>query len=114
VNSWIRSELERSYDAATKAGEESLASEPRAVSAHYDARKARLVIELTSGVVLMLPPALLLGLQDATTAQLAAVELIALGTGLHWEALDADLSVAGLAAGIYGSKAWLSRHGRRR
>ena len=40
------------------------------------------------------------------------MELTPLGTGLHWEALDADLSVAGLAAGIFGSKAWMSELAR--
>ncbi|MGH8276143.1 MAG: hypothetical protein ACRETH_05555, partial [Steroidobacteraceae bacterium] len=41
---------------ATKAGEARLATKPRAAKAHYDSRKARLVIELTNGVILMLPP----------------------------------------------------------
>ena len=61
----------------------------------------------------MLPPKLLQGLKNATAAQLAKVELTPLGTGLHWEALDADLSVAGLAAGIFGSKAWMSELARK-
>jgi hypothetical protein len=51
-------------------------------------------------------------LQDATAAQLAKVELTPLGTGLHWEALDADLGVAELAAGIFGSKVWMSELAR--
>jgi hypothetical protein len=93
-----------SYDRATKAGEARLATQPRAAKVHYDARKARLVVELTNGVILMLPPNLLQGLKGATTAQLSEVELSPMGTGLHWEALDADLGVAGLAAGIFGSE----------
>jgi hypothetical protein len=32
--------------------------------------------------------------------------------GLHWEALDADLGVAELAAGIFGSKTWMSELAR--
>jgi hypothetical protein len=71
-----------------------------------------LVIELTNGVILMLPPKLLQGLKGATPAQLADVQLTPLGTGLHWEALDADLSVAGLAAGIFGSRNWMSELAR--
>jgi hypothetical protein len=70
------------------------------------------VIELTNGVILMLPPRLLQGLKNATAAQLGKVELTPLGTGLHWEALDADLSVAGLAAGVFGSKVWMSELAR--
>jgi len=94
---WIDKEISRGYERATKAGEARLASKPRAVKAYYDARKARLVVELTNGVILMLPPELLQGLRGATTAQLAKVELTPLGTGLHWETLDADLGVAELA-----------------
>jgi hypothetical protein len=112
MGDWIKSELVRSYDRATKAGETRLATQPRAAKAHYDARKARLVVELTNGVILMLPPELLQGLKGATAAQLAKVQLTPLGTGLHWEELDADLGVAGLAAGIFGSKTWMSELAR--
>jgi hypothetical protein len=68
---------------------------PRAAKAYYDAHKSRLEVELTNGVILMLPPKLLQGLQDARAEQLAEVEIVPLGTGLHWESLDADLGVAG-------------------
>jgi hypothetical protein len=112
MGDWIKSELARSYDRATKAGETRLATQPLAAKAHYDSRKARLVVELTNGVILMLPPELLQGLKGATAAQLAKVELTPLGTGLHWEALDADLGVADLAAGIFGSKTWMSELAR--
>jgi Protein of unknown function (DUF2442) len=104
----ISNEISRSYDRATKAGEAKLATQPRAAKAHYDARQARLVVELTNGVILMVPPKLMQGLKGATTAQLSEVKLTPLGTGLHWEALDADFGVAQLAAGIFGSKTWMS------
>jgi Protein of unknown function (DUF2442) len=109
---WISKELQRSLTKATQAGEERLAKRPRAVKAYYDARKARLVVELSNGVILMLPPRLLQGLQDATPAKISKVELTPLGTGLHWEDLDADLSVAALASGAFGSKAWMSELAR--
>ena len=109
---WINREVTRAYERATKAGEARLASAPRAAKAYYDARKARLVVELSNGVILMLPPTLLQGLKDAKAAQLAKVEITPLGTGLHWESLDADLGVAELAAGIFGSKTWMSELAR--
>jgi hypothetical protein len=109
---WVNSEMTRAYERATKAGEARLARQPRAARAHYDARKARLVIELTNGVILMLPPKWLQGLGGASAAQLAKVEITPLGTGLHWEALDADLGVAELATGIFGSKIWMSELAR--
>lgn len=109
---WIQKELKRSLTRATKAGEEGLARQPRAIKAKYDARKARLVVELTNGVILMLPPQLLQGLQSATPAQIAKVKLSPLGSGLHWAELDADLSVAGLASGAFGSRIWMSELAR--
>ena len=112
MSDWINNEITRSYNRASKAGEARLATQPRAAKAHYDSRKARLVVELTNGVILMLPPKLLQGLKDASAAELAKVELTPLGTGLHWEALDADLGVAELAAGIFGSKTWMSELAR--
>ena len=112
MTEWIEKELGRAYKRATKAGETRLATKPRAAKAHYDSGNARLVIELTNGVILMLPPKLLEGLKDAKAAQLAKVEITPLGTGLHWESLDADLGVAELAVGIFGSKAWMSELAR--
>jgi Protein of unknown function (DUF2442) len=112
MSSRINNEISRSYDRATKAGEAKLATQPRAAKAHYDTRKARLVVELTNGVILMVPPKLMQGLKGATTAQLSEVKLTPLGTGLHWEALDAHFGVAELAAGIFGSKTWMSELAR--
>lgn len=109
---WIEQELSRASKRATRAGETRLATRPRAAKAHYDSRNARLVIELTNGVILMLPPKLLQGLKDAKAAQLAKVEVTPLGTGLHWESLDADLGVAELAAGVFGTRAWMSELAR--
>lgn len=109
---WVSREVTRAYGRATKAGEARLAATPRASKAYYDSRKGRLVVELNNGVILTLPPKLLQGLQGATAAELAAVTITPLGMGLHWEALDADLGVAELAAGIFGSKAWMSTLGR--
>jgi len=42
-------------------------------------------------------------LTKATPEQLANVELICDGTGLHWEALDEDLSVIGILEGRLGN-----------
>ncbi len=74
--------------------------------------KHTMTLAKPNGAILMLPPKLLQGLKSATPTQLAKVQLTPMGTGLHWEALDADLSVAGLAAGIFGSRAWMSELAR--
>ncbi|MEN6451221.1 MAG: DUF2442 domain-containing protein [Thermoguttaceae bacterium] len=41
-------------------------------------------------------------LRNATPAQLANIELICDGTGLHWPDLDEDLSVLGIIEGRVG------------
>ena len=68
----------------------------RAVAVSYDRRTRRIMMELTSGFVFGFPASAIPALADATAAQLARVELSPGGSALHWEELDADLSVAGL------------------
>ena len=54
-------------------------------------------VELTDGRTLGVPLAWFPRLLRATPAERAAVELSRVG--LHWEALDEDISIAGLLAG---------------
>ncbi len=69
---------------------------------------SRIVISLENGLEIAFPPRLAEGLADATAAELSRIEISPLGDGLHWPALDADLSVPGLLAGIFGSKRWMA------
>lgn len=96
-------------DAALARGEAKRRTEPRAAAARYDAAADRVVVELTNGCAFVFPPRLAQGLEDATPEQLAAVEVQGVGYGLHWEALDADLSVPGLMAGLFGTAAHMAR-----
>lgn len=68
----------------------------RATSAMYDRRSGRVMLELTSGFTFGFPAKAIPALADATPDQLASVTVSPGGSGLHWEELDADLSVAGL------------------
>ena len=88
-------------------------TEPRAVSARYDRRSGRVIVELTNGCVFAFPSRLAQGLETATQQQLGEVEVWGAGYGLHWEALDADLSVPGLLSGLFGTKAHMARHAGR-
>lgn len=54
-------------------------------------------IDLTDGRILGVPLAWFPRLSNATPAQRKRVELSR--TGLHWEELDEDISIAGLIAG---------------
>ena len=97
------------FDAALERGRAARVSEPRAASARYDRAAGRIVVELTNGCVFAFPPRLAQGLESATDDQLAQVEILGSGYGLHWEELDADLSVPGLLAGLFGTKSYMAR-----
>jgi len=84
-------------------------SEPRAATARYDRATDRIIVELPNGCTFAFPPRLAQGLESATADQLAQVEILGTGYGLHWEALDADLSVPNLLAGLFGTKAYMAR-----
>ncbi len=96
-------------DAAIERGRTARLTEPRARAARYDGRLGRIVVELTNGCTFAFPPRLAQGLEAATGEQLAQVEILGAGYGLHWEALDADLSIPGLLAGLFGTKAYMAR-----
>ncbi len=96
-------------DLAIERGRQALETEPRAVAARYDRKLGRVVVDLTNGCTFAFPPRLAQGLEAASEAQLEKVEILGLGYGLHWEALDADLSVPGLLAGLFGTKSYMAR-----
>jgi hypothetical protein len=68
-----------------------------AKSAHCD--DEALWVELKDGRTIGVPLAWFPRLLNATPEQRAALRISASGQGLHWEALDEDISVAGLLAG---------------
>lgn len=81
---------------------------PPATAARYDKRLSRVVIELGSGLALMLDPQQAEGLQGATASQLKEIEISPSGLGLYFPKLDADLYVPGLLEGILGSRKWMA------
>src|SRR3954452_21264163 len=96
-------------DAAIERGQAARAAEPRAASARYDRAAGPIVVELTNGCIFAFPPRLGQGLENATDEQLDDVEILGAGYGLHWEALDADLSMPALLAGVFGTRAYMAR-----
>lgn len=96
-------------EAALERGRIAQATEPRAISARYDMKSGRIIVELTSGATFAFPPALVEGLCDGTPEQLAEVEVQGMGFGLHWESLDEDYSVPGLMNGIFGTARWMAK-----
>ena len=78
--------------------------EPHAASVRYDATTRRVVVGLTNGAEFSVPVARVPELRTADAEALAAVEVGPAGIGLHWPALDADVSVAGLARLVFGAR----------
>src|SRR5260370_33387776 len=86
---------------------------PRAVSAHYDRKTGRIVIHLSSKLIVSFSPADAEGLEGAQPSQLKEIEISPSGFGIHFPAVDADPYAPGLLEGFLGSKAWMaSRLGR--
>jgi len=100
----VSDELVRQVEKRTEALRES----GFAVSARYDHRTARVVVNLNTGVQVVFPPRLAEGLADAPTADLAEIEISPSGLGLHWPKLDADVCVPALLQGVLGSKRWMA------
>jgi hypothetical protein len=80
-----------------------------AVSARYDRRSARVVVDLNTGVRVTFPAHLAEGLAGAPIADLADIEISPSGLGLHWPQLDADIYVPALLQGVFGTKSWIAR-----
>src|ERR1700687_1128892 len=81
---------------------------PRAVSAHYDRKTGRIVIHLSSKLIVSFSPADAEGLEDAQPSQLKEIEISPSGFGIHFPAMDADLYLPGLLEGFLGSKRWMA------
>ena len=88
-------------------------NEPRAKSAKFSRARRQVVVELTNGCTFMFPVDMAQGLSGASDSELSAVEVLGSGFGLHWEKLDADLSIPALVVGLFGSKSWMQELARR-
>jgi hypothetical protein len=91
-----------------------LRSEPRVIGVEYrpGAGLDLLILKLSDGSRRVIPREDLQGLQSAGKNQIARVEILGGGTGLHWPDLDVDLYVPGLLRGVYGNKKWMAQIGR--
>jgi len=100
--------FEQEIEQATKRASARLARDPRAVAAHYDADRGLIVIDLSTGYSVSFAPQRAQGLEHASPADLAEIEITASGYGLHFPKLDADLWVPALLEGVFGSRAWMA------
>jgi hypothetical protein len=95
------------FEAAKSRGKARLEG-PRAESAHYDAGRNRVVVQLTTGVEIGFGPEQAQGLENAAVEDLKVIEIEELGLGIHFPRLDADLHVPALVEGLLGSKGWMA------
>jgi hypothetical protein len=84
---------------------------PVPVAVRLDRETERIVVDFANGATFLVPARALEGLEQATSDELAEVELLG-ETGLHWEALDVDYTIQGLMAGIFGSRAFIEAQRR--
>jgi len=109
---WIKKELRTNFAQASRAGRRAARTEPRAARATYHARDNVLRIELTNGAVISIPVKLIPALKRASPSDVRSVEVLGRGGGLHWAALDVDLSVPGLVSSVFAGPEWMAELGR--
>jgi len=96
------------FEAANARGAARLAKTATAISARYDRRSGRVVIELSTGLGITFKPLNAQGLEKATPSDLAEIEISPSGLGLHISALDVDLYLPALLDGFLGSGKWMA------
>ena len=96
------------FELASRRAKEMKASFPRAISAHYDRRRGRVVIKLDSKLDVSFSPSDAQGLEHAKPFQLDAIEISPSGFGIHFPKLDADLYLPALLEGFLGSRKWMA------
>jgi len=109
---WIKKELRTNFARASRAGQQAARTEPRAARASYQAKDNTLRIELTNGAAITVPVKLIPALKGASPSDVRSVEVLGRGGGLHWDALDVDLSVPGLVSSVFAGPEWMAELGR--
>jgi hypothetical protein len=105
VAEWICTTTDAEIDAALELAK-SLPPEPHALSGEYNRELDLIILRLDDGRRLVLPREQMQGLQNATEAQLAHIEIFG-GTDIAWPSLDVDHNLRSLLVGRYGSEKWM-------
>jgi hypothetical protein len=72
----------------------------------YEPAGAAYRVDLSNGVTIGFPVALVQGLDGRTPAELHRVHFLPDGDTIEWDHLDLHLSLTGLMAGSFGNAAW--------
>lgn len=101
------------FELANQTGKRARALFPKAISAWYDRKRGRIVINLDTKLDVSFAARDAEGLENAKPSQLEEIEISPSGFGIHFPKLDADLYLPGLLEGFLGSRKWMaSRLGR--
>jgi hypothetical protein len=103
-------EIDQALENARKQGQATLVT---AVEYRSNPELDMLVLRLSDGRRHLVARENVEGLQAATAEQIANVEILGGGTGLHWPELDLDLYVPALLQNVYGTRRWMAQLGRR-
>jgi hypothetical protein len=107
----MRELTDKEFAAATARGE-ALHAAGYATRVRYEKRYGRVVVDLSNGVRLAFPPALVEGLSGLPDAALRRVEITGAGLALHWPDADVDIDVPAIMAGVFGSRRWMAELAR--
>jgi len=97
-------------EAAVREAREAGCVEPRAERVSYDAERGLVLVELKSGFVFGFAPERVSGLAGAGREALEAVRISPSGDGLHWDGLDAHVSLTGLMEHALNLREWAPRY----
>ncbi len=96
------------FEQANRRAKELQAKSPRVIAAHYDRRRGKIVLHLSSKLDVAFSPQDAEGLEHAKPADLEHIEISPSGFGIHFPKLDADLYLPALLEGFLGSKRWMA------
>ena len=96
-------------DAASERGNRLWETEPRAKAARFDRKSGHIIVDLTNDCSFTFPARRAQGLENASNDELAEVEVLGLGYGLHWETLNEDHAIPALLVGIFGTKQYMAQ-----
>jgi hypothetical protein len=100
-------ELDRMCAEAAQRGDDELRCKPQARSVRYEQETGQVWIELNNGCTLVVPTRLLQGLRDVAPRDLKQVKIMGPGLAIEWPRLDMQFTMAGLLAGVFGTRAWM-------
>jgi hypothetical protein len=86
-----------------------VAENPVVISVTFNAQDGRVAIELSNGASFAIPARIIQGLENASDNDLTTIEITASGMGLYFPAVDADIFVAALLAGVLGTRSFMAQ-----